>query len=227
MLIRFSVLLLFLSNVLVLVRSQSFLSDWVLSNDTLPYTFFRGFAVYDKVTNCIYGFGGEHTNNNAFIFNVTNSVSTTRHIDTSYFLSNKVSQNAVLIDNTWMYIMNVAGQLLRYNIFWNNITLLVDFNDHIINGSMNSSAIVSNSPENTHLYICKGDDTDADPTMTLCFEWNITTQSGTQISSVCFTLLIVIHLVVVAIVVVLCLYFSFGVFNWTQNVNYFLLIELI
>ena len=184
MLIRFSDLLLFLSNVLVLVGPESFLSNWV-SNDKLPYDVLRGFAVYDNVTNCIYGFGGKRTNNNAFIFNVTNSASTTRYISTSYLLANNVSQNAVLIDNTWMYIMNEAGQLLRYNIFWNNITLIVDFNDYLVNGTMNSSAIVSNSPKNTHLYICGGDDSSG-ATMTLCIEWDVTTQNGTQISSVCF-----------------------------------------
>ena len=167
---------------------ESFLSDWVVSNDTLPYRVFRAFAVYDNVTNCIYGFGGTSTNNDAFIFNVTNSFSTTRHINTSYLLVNEVSQNAVLIDNTWMYITNAQGQLLRYNIFWNNITLIDNLNNHVVNGSglsMNDSAIVSNSPKNTHLYICDGRDINVDATMTPCVEWDVTTQSGTQISSVC------------------------------------------
>ena len=190
MLTRFSALL--LSNFLVLVAPESFLSDWVVSNDTLPYGFYRAFAVYDNVTNCIYGFGGRTTNNNSFIFNVTNSVSTIRYINTSYELANEVSQNAVLIDNTWIYIMNAQGQLLRYNIFWNNITLIDDLNNHIVNTnasslSMDDSAIVSNSPKNTHLYICDGRDLDG-ATVTPCVEWDVTTQSGTQISSVCFIL---------------------------------------
>ena len=189
MLTRFSVVLLFLSNVLVSVAPESFLSDWVVSNDTLPYRFYRAFAVYDNVTNCIYGFGGRATPNDAFIFYVTNGSSTTRHINTSYSVANEVSQNAVLIDNTWMYIMNAEGQLLRYNIFWNNITLIDDLNNHLVNGdlSMSDSAIVSNNPKNTHLYICDGVGASVDA-MTPCVEWDISTQNGTQISSVCFIL---------------------------------------
>lgn len=179
---RFS---LFVTNVLVVVAQNSFLSDWVLSNHTLPYKFFRAFAAYDNVTNCIYGFGGTNTNNDAFIYNVTSNVGITRHINTSYTLVNRVSQNAVLIDNTWMYVTNSDGLLMRYNIFFNNISLIDNLNNHITSGTINDSAIVSNNPKNTNFYICDGSDIDP----TTCIEWNIVTQTGAQISSVCETLL--------------------------------------
>ena len=202
----FSGSLLFLTNVLVLVAENSLLSDWTLSNDSLPYPFYRAFAVYDNVTNCIYGIGGTNTLNDGFIFNVSNGVSTTRNVTTSETLQNTVSQNAVLINNTWMYIINEEGLLFKYNIFSNNISLIDDVNNYLTTGSIKDCPIVSNNPKNTNFYICDGNNGNGGNNAA-CIEWDIVTQTGTQISSVCalYFFFFFLFLIFVAFAVVLIL----------------------
>ena len=119
----------FLTNIVVLVAQNDtgfpFLSNWIEPNYSMPCRTTKAFVVYDNVTNCIYGIGGTTATNIAYIINVTNGNSTTRPVNTSYSnsLIGTVSQNAVLIDNTWMYIATEAGLLLKYNIICNFSTL--------------------------------------------------------------------------------------------------------
>ena len=153
-----------------------FLSDWTLSPDNLPYITARGFAIFDNQTTTVYGIGGTDCTGCGFIYNLTDESKETFTINSDSQFHNGNSNNAVLINNTEMFAIDYNGRLWQFNIFSRNLSMI---STDVIN-KQEYACLVSNYPQNTHLFTCNGNM----EINTTCYKYTIANNSWHQITSV-------------------------------------------
>lgn len=105
-------------NLLEGVEDESFLSVWILDNNTLPSAMARHFAVYDETRDTIFGVGGTDCFDCGYSYNLTNnniSSFTTTTTDDSTTFFNGDACNAALIDDI-MFVLDYNGNIWNYNV---------------------------------------------------------------------------------------------------------------
>ena len=163
---------------LYFANGEHILSQWVLDNITLPYTVSRYFAVYHEITNSIYGIGGNNCRDCGFIYDLlTNSMinftTNVTSLESSNTFQNSASCNSVLIGANSMLALDWLGRIWEFDIITRSIIIRNDEKQ----GSIGSGCMVSNTPNNTDLYICDGNNGN-------CFVYNLQSDTWTQIASV-------------------------------------------
>ena len=166
-------------------------SNWTLLNETLAASNSNQFAVYDEVTQMVYGIGGSNNQYEVWHFNASSNLITfygSIDVDengmehfTNFYSSN--CNAAELLNNTKMYVLDGPGNLWVYDIFSNKL----HFVNNDITSNIGQACLVSNKDDHdyfdfnsTFLYTCNG----WGANLVACYKYSLSNDSWTQLPSI-------------------------------------------
>ena len=158
-----------------ITESNTYFNEWKLADESIPYESARAFVVYCDSRKSIYGLGGSSCGSCGFVYNLETNTITNITTSATSSLRNGDVNNAILINDTYIYALSDYGDLWKYTIDTNDILII----NSDLAGILSYACIVSDTLSNTYFFACDGRRSN-----NLCFKYSVDDDTWQSIPSV-------------------------------------------